>query len=238
MRVPKIPALILVSLLGLSLVACSSASKRIEELNETPVAASSASGRPADSIRVLDSGFTWDRDTLSYSFTAENASKDTSMEDTHVQVNIYDETGEAIGSDAGTIDFILPGQVVAFAGHVPMTRKPERVAFAFTVENEASIESVRTFERIDGRFEPTSFGGRVVAPVKNPYDKELRRLKVVAVLRKADGKIINGGSTTLEMLPPQGESVVTIDVLGAMQEPPAAVDVYIMFSAETVFRLE
>lgn len=230
--------LIVLAALALGLVACSSASKRIEELNETPEAGGTGSGRPADSIRVLDSGFTWDQETLSYSFTAENTAQDTSMEETHVQVNVYDETGEPIGSDTGMIDFILPGQVVAYAGHVPLLKQPERISLSFTVENEATVESVRTFERIDGRFEATSFGGRVVAPVKNPYDKELRRLKVVAVLRKADGKILNGGSTILEVLPPRGESIVTIDVLGVPPEPPTTVDVYTMFSAETVFRLE
>ena len=47
-----------------------------------------------------------------------------------------------------------------------------------------------------------------------------------------------GGSTVLEVLPARGESVVTIDVLGVTVEPPSGIDVYTMFSAETVFRLE
>ena len=218
-------------------MACSSASKRIEELNETPESAPSG-GRPAEAIRVLDSGFTWDQATLSYSFTAENTSPDKSLEEAVVQVNVYDATGEAIGGDTGVIDFILPGQVVAYAGRVPMLKQPDRIALSFTVEREATIASVQTFERIDGKFEATSFGGRVVAAVKNPYDKELRRLKVVAVLRRPDGEILNGGSTVLEVLPARGESVVTIDVLGVTVEPPSGIDVYTMFSAETVFRLE
>ena len=186
---------------------------------------------------MIDSGFAWDGETLSYAFTAQNESDDTSLEETIVQVSIYGNTGEAIGSDSGIIDFFLPGQTVAFAGHIPLDEEPGRLAFAFSVERKATIEGARTFDTSSGKYAQTNFGGRVVAVIKNPYDRELRRLHVVAVLRAEDGKILNGGSTILELLPANRESTVTIDILGQPQTP-ASVDVYTHFSAETVFRLQ
>jgi hypothetical protein len=219
-------------------LACSSQSQRIEELSQSPEPGDDSASPPADTIRVLDSGFVWDRDTLSYAFTAENNSPDTSMEEVSVQVSVYDPTGQAIGSDTAIIDFILPGQVVAHAARIPLLVRPERISLSFTVERQPEVKSARAFERASGHFETTSFGGRVVTAIRNPYDTELRRLKVVAVLRTPDGRILNGGATMLEFLPATGESVVTVDILGTAPEPPDTVDVYTMFSAETVFRLE
>jgi hypothetical protein len=223
-------------LLMACLLACSSQSKRIEELSTSPEPAAAA--QTVDEVRVLDSGFVWDGETISYAFTAENSSEDVSLEGVAIQINVYDQTGEAVAGDTGVIDFILPKQVVAYAAHLPLEVQPDRIAMSFTVEQQASVENARVFERIPGKFEATNFGGRVVAAVRNPYERELRRLAVVAVLRNEDGSIMTGGSGVLELLPPQAESVVTVDILGNLEREPATVDVYTMFSAETVFRLQ
>ena len=219
----------------LGLVACSSQSQKIEELSSSP---EPSGGMPTDKVHVIDSGFTWDGQTLSYAFTVRNTSEDTSMEETAVQVSVFGQTGEAVGSDSGIIDFMLPGQVVAFAGHVALDKQPERLSLEFGVQREASVDSARTFDALPGQYTETNYGGRVVAAISNPYDRELRRLNVVAVLRDQDGKILNGGSTTLELLPASGESAVTVDIFGKPAQPPASVDVYTQFSAETVFQLQ
>jgi hypothetical protein len=215
-------------------VACSSQSQRIEELSSSPAPNQTMS---ADSVRVIDSGFVWDGETLSYAFTIENTSADQSMEETAVQVSVYDARGEAIGGDSGTIDFILPGQVVAHAAHIPLAEEPERIALSFGAGHLATVQSAQTFEPSEGKYSDTKFGGRVVAAIKNPYGQELRRLSVVAIVRAEDGSIINGGSTVLELLPASGESIVTIDLLGSPPSPPASVDIYTQFTAETVYRL-
>lgn len=227
-------AFLAITAVALLLVACSSQSKRIEELNSTAEPAPSVS---ADELRVVDSGFVWDGETLSYAFTVENRSDTRSFEETVVQVSIYGKAGEAVGSDTGFIDFILPGQVVAHAGRVPMDEEPERISLAFGVSRDARVENANTFQATNGRFSETAYGGRVVTAIKNPYERELRRLQVVAILRGEDGKILNGGSAVLELLPGRAESTVTIEILGAPPVPPASVDVYTQFSAETVFRL-
>jgi hypothetical protein len=190
-------------------VACSSQSQRIEELRSSPVPNETTS---TDSIRVIDSGFVWDGETLSYAFTVENTSENQSMEETAVQVNVYDVRGEAIGGDSGVIDFILPGQVVAHAAHMPLGEEPERIALSFGAGHVATVESVQTFEPSKGKYSDTKFGGRVIAGINNPYGQELRRLSVVAIVRSEDGRIINGGSTVLELLPASGESIVAIDL--------------------------
>jgi hypothetical protein len=160
------------------------------------------------------------------------------MEETAVQVSIYGVTDEAIGSDSGVIDFVLPNQVVAFAGHVAVDEKPDHISLSFGVDREAKVDSVRTFDTMPGKYTETNYGGRVVATITNPYSHDLRRLNVVAILRDQDGKILNGGTTTLEVLPSRGESAVTVDIFGKPAQPPARVDVYTQFSAETVFRLQ
>lgn len=220
-------------------VSCSSQSKRIEQLSASPEASgATANGSTIEDVRVIDSGFVWDEETLSYAFTAENTSTSTSLEGTVVQVSIYGKAGEAIGSDSGIVDFFLPGQIIAFAGRVPLTDEPERIALAFAVEKTARVEGARPIEVATGKYSETNFGGRVVTVIDNPYDRDLRRLNVVAVLRNEEGKILNGGSAVLELLPARGESSVTIDILGAPPQEPASIDVYTNFSAETVFRLE
>ena len=229
---------LLLTILVLALLGCSSQSQRIEELSASPEATTAATTDEPEEVRVIDSGFVWDNETLSYAFTAENTSEDTSLEETAVQVSVYGKTGEAIGSDTGVLDFFLPGQVVAHTGRIPLSEEPDRIALAFSVEREATVENVQSFETVTGTFTETNFGGRVVAAINNPYERELRRLEVVAILRAEDGKILNGGSAVLELLPARGESIVTIDIIGKPAQAPARVDVYTHFSAETVFRLE
>lgn len=226
---------LLIAVLLLPALACSSPSKRIEELSTSP---EPDPGISADAIHIRDSGFVWDGETLSYAFTAENTTADKSMEEAVVQVNVFGMADQPIASDSGIIDFLLPGQVVAFASHLTLKEEPKRLAFDFAVADQTTVEETRAFEVTPGKFEPTNYGGRVVAAIANPYQRELRRLNVVAVLRDQDGKILNGGSGILELLPSQGESTVTIDILGVPPAEPAGVDVYTMFSAETVFRLE
>ena len=152
----RLTALLVVMLL---LTACSSQSQKIEELSASPSPAQG--GTDTDIVRVLDSGFVWDGETLSYAFTATNSSEDTSLEETAVQVSVYGKTGEAIAGDSGVIDFILPGQTVAFAGHIPLTEESERIAFAFSADKSATVDSARTFDVTDGKFSATGFGGRV-----------------------------------------------------------------------------
>jgi hypothetical protein len=221
--------------LMLMAVACSSQSKKIEDLSLSP---EPSGGMTVNDLQVTDSGFTWDGETLSYAFTAQNVSEDTSMEETAVQVSVYGTADEAIGSDTGVIDFVLPNQVVAFAGHVPVNEKPDHIALSFGVDREAKVDSVRTFDPMPGKYTETNYGGRVITTISNPYNHELRRLNVVAILRDQDGKILNGGTTSLEVLPAGGESAVTVDIFGKPVQPPARVDVYTQFSAETVFRLQ
>jgi hypothetical protein len=215
---------------------CSSPSKRIEDLSTSPQPEPDAR-LEVDAIHVRDSGFVWDGETLSYAFTAENTTEDTSMEEAVVQVSVYGINDQPIGSDTGIIDFVLPGQVVAYAAHLPLREEPGRIALSFTAENKAKVESARAFDLVAGKFEATGYGGRVVAAIVNPYERELRRLKVVAILRDEGGSILNGGEAVLELLPALGESTITVDILGVLPSAPVHVDVYTMFSAETVLRL-
>ena len=235
MAIGRLAGLMVLGALLTVAAGCNSPSQRIEELSTSPEA---TGGLAAEEIQVRDTGFVWDGETLSYAFTAQNISEDTSMEEALVQINVYGLNDEPIAGDTAVIDFVLPGQVVAYAAHLALREEPGRIALSFTAEDTATVKAARTFEPVSGKYETTNYGGRVIAAINNPYERELRRLKVVAILRGEDGKILSGGGTVLELLPAHGESAVTIDILGTSQVPPAQVEVYTMFSAETVFRLE
>ncbi len=136
----------------------------IEELSASP---SPCRGHRHGLVRVLDSGFVWDGETLSYAFTATNSSEDTSLEETAVQVSIYGKTGEpsprfrrhrlhSSRPDRGLRRSHPPG------------RGSRTHRSAFSADQSATVDSARTFDVTDGKFSATGFGGRVVAAIEQP----------------------------------------------------------------------
>ena len=134
-----------------------------------------------------------------------------------VTVTFLDEAGAPLGEDNGFIEVVLPAQKVAVASlffdapTVPVGGLDVQVEVARwretgPVEGGFTITDVQTTE--------AEFSGvRTTFQIQSDFDEPLTDVGVTAVYRAADGRIIGGYDTFVELLEPGVPTPAEVDLL-------------------------
>lgn len=138
-----------------------------------------------------------------------------------VSVTFLDEAGSPLGSDSGFVEVVLPAQRVAVASlffdaptvpvasldiAIDVARWRETGPFAggFTVTDVQTAEA--------------EFSGvRTTFQIRSDFDEPLVDVGVVAVYRAADGRIIGGYDTFVELLEPGVPTPAVVDLLANIE---------------------
>ena len=106
---------------------------------------------------------------------------------------------------------------------------------ALSAGTATDAKGIPAMPSVDGTYQSDRFGGgTVVATITNPFDVDLKNLKVTAVTYGADGKINGGWFTYLNLLPASGRAVASISFLAAPSGPPVKVVIYPSISSLTL----
>lgn len=187
---------------------------------------------------VVASGFTVDGEYLHYAFTMKNP--DTrALEGVSYQVSFFAADGRPAGSDQGTLSLVLPGETAAVAGQARAIAPGTRMQVSVSPRTRTQVgANVKPFAVVPGTYDAGRFGfGTIVATITNPYSQDLKDIKATAVLYAADGSILSGEFTYVQLVPASGTVVASITLLTKPGTPPAKVEVYAAVSGLTILDL-
>lgn len=191
-----------------------------------------------ETLRVVAQGFGQDGQDLGFAFLVENPSADLAFESTQYRVAAYDDAGTLLGTDAGYVELILPGQTLGVAG----TMRPGhgRIVSQLEVQllerDSSATDPGPTFTVESSAFCAGEYSRAATGIVASPYGVDLTDIRVSAVMYDEGGEIIGGGRTYLNFI--LAESTTGVEVPVTASGEVAAVEIYPVFSALTFLREE
>lgn len=168
-------------------------------------------------ITVVPDRFDEARREGTFAVIVENPHERWLAQGVQVKVTFIDEAGTPVGEDNGFVEVVLPAQKVAVASlffdapTVPLGRMDVEVEVARwretgPVEGGFAITEVQTTE--------AEFSGvRTTFMIQSGFDEALTDVGVTAVYRAADGRIIGGYDTFVELLEPGVPTPAEVDLL-------------------------
>lgn len=175
----------------------------------------------AEGITVVPDRFDPNRREGTFAVIVANPHEDWLAQGVQVSVTFLDEGGNALGSDSGFVEVVLPAQRVAVAAlffdapTVPITsldididvarwRETGPFAGGFTVTDVQTAEA--------------EFSGvRTTFQIRSDFDEPLVDVGVTAVYRAADGRIIGGYDAFVELLEPGVPTPAVVDLLANIE---------------------
>jgi Tol biopolymer transport system component len=165
-----------------------------------------------DLVRVSGQGFTVVAGSkLTYAFIVENGSDVEALEGARYEVRFFGDSGSLIASRDGDLPLVLPKAKAAIAEEsIDVGSEPVDMAVVITagrMRRAAGLPALLP-ANITQAHTPGIDGGRAdaTASIWNPYAVELSDIYVASVYSDADGAIVGGGSTAVELLAPGAQS--------------------------------
>ncbi|MFG1996127.1 hypothetical protein ACGFJ7_39750 [Actinoplanes sp. NPDC048988] len=212
----------------LVLAACSSEPDKVEQASsagESAAPAQEAAAKPTGSL--LQTGFGQRDEYVSVVALVKNTSAKVGQTVT-VQFNVTDAAGEILGSESQVEYFSRPDQVLPVLTQVDVSgKKAAKVEATLLVEDNGTFDS-EPFPEIPAKatIAKSEYGDGYTARVQvsNPKAEPLKNPHITVVCYDAAKKIVGGGFTFPDMIPPSGKAVAQVDLLTAGK--PARCDAY------------
>lgn len=175
-------------------------------------------------------------DEVAYGFIVQNPDAVNAVINSDFRVTVY-QNGEALETDSGTLDSMLPGQRVGVGGSVFISsgRDADSIAVELTA-GEATVADLdpgfsvsRVAYYSEGLF-PSATG-----VVGTTYSQPLQDFEVFAVAYDAAGAIVGGGYTFVSFITAGGTTGVEVNVSSAGE--PDRVELYPIVTSLTIFGL-
>lgn len=196
---------------------------------------------PETGLSVADQGITVVEDRFdpakregTFAVIIDNPHPDWLAQGVQVDVQFLDETRSPVGGDSGFVEVVLPGQRVAVASLFFDAPTVPVVDVAVTLD----VARWRETGSVDGGFttsevttEEAEFSGiRTSFVLRSSFDDALTDVGVTAVYRDAQGRIVGGSDTFIDLLEPDLDTPaqitllanVTLDEVVATELYPAA----------------
>ncbi len=183
---------------------------------------------------VIASGFGVEDGIAGYAFIVNNPNAGYAIENSQLQVALYDDAGNAIGTDSGTIGLILPGAKRPVSGviTVPDGETPTKLDVQFLPGEYVATTAANVLTTSNVKY----FGGvvpKVTGVVKNASSKDLQQILAIVIAYDSQGKIIGSGRTLLAFVPANGQTAV--EMYPSVSGTPDHLDMYATVSATADF---
>lgn len=174
---------------------------------------------------VSTSGFGQDDQFVAWAFIVDNPNSGFAIQDSQLQVAVYDANGTVIGTDRGSIGVILPQSKRPVVGTivVPDGTTADHVDVQYLPGSYRPMTSGNVLSTSNVQF----FGGvapKVTGVVKNVLSQDLQTVLVNVIEYDDQGRIVGGGFGTVDFVPANGQSAAEIYVFGPAK--PAKVEMY------------
>jgi hypothetical protein len=195
----------------------------------TIVALSDPSAGSAEPLEIVADGFgpSTFQNELGWGFVVENPNANLAAETTAYQVTAYAGDGSVLGVYSSFISLVLPGERLGLGGsfYVPSGTTAARLEFELLGRyfSETTAQP-GVLAATDVGFVADQFTPRVTGTIQNTLDRELSDIEVYAVAYNADGGIIGGGFTFIDLIEAGGQQPVEVTI--AVGQEPATVELF------------
>lgn len=192
-------------------------------------------GQSASTVKLADSGFGQADTHIGMGYILENTDTKNAIEGTQVRLIAYDDKGNVLGAEEASIEIILPGEKLGSYAEtfVPEGGKVAKMEVQVKGGTSTAINingPIFTTDKVT--FLADKYFPKASGVIVNGLNKNIEKMRVSALAYSAEGKIIGGGYTFLDFLPPSGQSPIDMSlVLGGTVEK---VDIYPTLSSLSV----
>ncbi len=183
----------------------------------------------AEPLRIVADGFGLSTfvNELGWGFIVENPNAALAAETTAYQATAYAADGSVLGVYSSYISLLLPGERLGLGGsfYVPPETTAERLEFEVLGRyfSETTIQA-DFLTSDDVAYVSDEFSPKVTGTIQSSLDQELSDVEVYAVAYDADGQIIGGGFTFIDLI--EGSGAAAVEVTIAVGEEPASVELF------------
>ncbi len=169
---------------------------------------------------------------LGWGFIAENPNTDLAAETTAYQVTAYAADNTVLGVYSSYISLLLPGERLGLGGsfYVPSGKAAERLEFEILGRYfSETLLQAGVLTSSGAAFVADEFSPQVTGTIINSVTRDLSAVEVYALAYDADGQIIGGGFTFVDMIEAEGQADVEMTI--AVGEDPAMVELFATVSS-------
>jgi hypothetical protein len=189
-----------------------------------PATAGSANGKNPDperkSARLLQTGFGQSGEYAWVTSLVENQAEDNVGQFVTVQFNLLDSAGEILASTDQVESFSRADQKLAVGTQVEIPDRGEvaKVEATMEVSDHSDVDTEPFPEITTGKVKvaKSEYGGTVGrVQVNNPTDKSLKSPRVDLICLDAKDRVIGGGSSYPELIPPSGRVLTEVTLIAS-----------------------
>jgi hypothetical protein len=177
-------------------------------------------------ILLTKQGFGQNNTSVGIGMMIENPNQGYTFEYSLYHVTSYSEDGSILGVSEGSINLLLPKQVlgVADSQYLDEGASVSRIEIQIKAGDFIASQELSTFTSENVTFMPDEYSPQVTGEIVNPYNKEVTDLQVDAIAYDQAGEIIGSGMTYLEFIPANSKAAVSVYL--TIAGTPAAVELF------------
>lgn len=170
-----------------------------------------------EQLKVLNTGYGQKDKQLGFAFVIENPNKELAYSSSQYQVSAYGKDDTVLGTEDGYITFVFPGEKLGVAGQIFLNSEDEVAKIDVQVLNGKAepFKESNGFATDKAKFVPDKYFSKVTGIVTSTYKKDIKQVRVSAVLYDKDDKIIGGGFTFVDFVPAGGKSAIDMSATAA-----------------------
>lgn len=155
------------------------------------------------SIEIVKSGFTQDGENVFVGMVVKNPNSVVAKESTY-NISVYDSSNQLIGSVNGQLMGMVPSQVDYYVADAVSLSNKSKVASSLKITIDTSEWSDMTDNVLysigNANYSMDDYGqGKVLGEIENTSNKRIDSAKLSLVMFDANGNVIAGGVTTIDM---------------------------------------
>jgi len=216
----------------------------LQSIQETPSQEAASTKAPTNTpqpaaqelVLTGEQGFIQEGTIGVFLFAVENPNKGYALESSEYQIEIYDATGSVLDTSSGYISLVLPEEKLFVAAdfYLEEGQTADRIEVQIDSGSPEELELTEAPFTVDQvEFLPDDWFPQISGVVNNKLNRDVSDMRITAVAFDSDGKIIGGGATYLNFLPPNGKSAVDVNI--TVNQTPAKVEIYPTISGLSVF---
>jgi len=181
-------------------------------------------------LRVVTSGFGQNGQEIEAGFIVENTGS-SALESSQYQVTAYASDETVLTTNTNYIAAILPGQRLGIG--TDLFESDKTPVARLDVQVKAGTTSTKNlppaFTTDKATLKPDKTSPHVIGIVRSSYTKDIKNIRVSAILYDGTGRIIGAGFTFADFIPANGQSAVDMSV--TYTGTPAKVELYAVLSS-------
>lgn len=166
-----------------------------------------------------EQGYGQDGQELAYAFIVSNPGIGAAITTSSYQAAAYDESGAVLKTSDGYVDVVLPGETIGVAGtmYFEKGQKATKVEVQLHSGDTAPMAALggAVFEASNIKYVAGEYASKVTGSIASHFTKDVEQVRVSAICKDADGKIIGGGMTYVQFIPANGQAAVEVRVTTA-----------------------